>query len=63
MGPTPFSPVHSARKFSAVLGTTSAKSSITSRDGSLPPMETSRKTRGFPASVWPTPLDIFVVLN
>jgi hypothetical protein len=29
--PTPFSPVHKARKFSAVLGTTSARSSISMR--------------------------------
>lgn len=31
VGPVPFSPVHNARKFSAVLGTTSANNSKTMR--------------------------------
>src|SRR6516162_10663671 len=39
--------VHRARKFSAVLGTTSANSSMTMRPASLPLMVTSKNTLGF----------------
>lgn len=42
----PFSPVHNARKFSAVLGTISANNSKTIRPTRSPPMSTSKKTRG-----------------
>jgi hypothetical protein len=43
-----FSPVHSARKFSAVLGTTSAYSSNVTRPTGLPLMSISnQKTSGF----------------
>jgi hypothetical protein len=41
-----FSPVHKHRKFSAVLGTTSERSSITMRPAGVPPMVMSRKTFG-----------------
>lgn len=41
------SPVHSCLKFSAVLGTTLAKSSILTRPMSLPPIERSKNTMGF----------------
>lgn len=44
--PTPRSPVHSARKFSAVMGTTSPNSSMTSRPTSSDPMAMSMKQRG-----------------
>ena len=44
--PNPFSPVHRARKFSAVLGTTSARSSMTIRPTGAPSAVTSKKTRG-----------------
>eukprot|EP00303_Exanthemachrysis_gayraliae_P009057 CAMPEP_0206001816 /NCGR_PEP_ID=MMETSP1464-20131121/2350_1 /ASSEMBLY_ACC=CAM_ASM_001124 /TAXON_ID=119497 /ORGANISM="Exanthemachrysis gayraliae, Strain RCC1523" /LENGTH=302 /DNA_ID=CAMNT_0053375139 /DNA_START=202 /DNA_END=1111 /DNA_ORIENTATION=+ len=44
--PTPFSPVQSARKFSAVRGTSEAKSSITRRPAGEPPMLMSKKTFG-----------------
>jgi hypothetical protein len=40
--------VQSARKFSAVFGTRSAKSSITTRPAGWPPIEISKKTLGFP---------------
>lgn len=43
----PASPVQSWRKFSAVLGTTSARSSKTRRPAGLSPMATSKKTKGF----------------
>lgn len=46
-GPMPFSPVQRDRKFSAVLGTTSAKSSITILPSSSPPMLMSKYTLGF----------------
>ena len=42
--PLPFSPVHSARKFAAVLGTTSAKSLNSIRPAAWPPMVMSMKT-------------------
>lgn len=45
--PKPFSIVHRARKFSAVLGTTSARSSISTRPAGAPPMAMSKKTFGF----------------
>lgn len=45
--PTPFSPVQRHRKFSAVLGTTSARNSISMRPLGEPPMEMSKKTTGF----------------
>ena len=41
-----FSPVHSARKLAHVLGTTSARSSITKRPAGVPPMDTSKNTFG-----------------
>ena len=44
--PNPFSPVHKARKFSAVFGTTSARSSITIRPQGFPPMDMSKYTFG-----------------
>lgn len=44
--PTPFSPVHNARKFSAVLGTTSARNSISILPRGLPPIEISKNTTG-----------------
>ena len=44
--PTPFSPVHNARKFSAVLGTTSERSSISMRPFGEPPMVMSKNTTG-----------------
>merc|ERR1719191_148848 len=44
--PMPFSPVQRARKFSAVLGTTSARSSMTMRPAAAPPIEISKKTLG-----------------
>lgn len=44
--PKPCSPVHNARKFSAVLGTTSFRNSITIRPAGEPPIETSKNTRG-----------------
>ena len=40
--PKPFSPVQRARKFSAVFGTTSDRSSITIRPAGLPPMDISK---------------------
>ena len=40
------SPVQNWRKFSAVLGTTSANSSILTRPTFCPPMEMSKKTTG-----------------
>jgi hypothetical protein len=43
--PTPFSPVQRARKFSAVLGTTSLYSSKVIRPAGLVPMEISKKVR------------------
>ena len=46
-GPTPFSPVQSARKFSAVFGTTSARSVISMRPDGAPPIVMSKKTIGF----------------
>ena len=46
VGPMPFSPVHNARKFSAVLGTISANNSKTIRPTRSPPVSTSKKTRG-----------------
>ena len=46
-GPVPFSPVHSARKFSAVLGTTSARSVISMRPAGWPPIVMSKYTTGF----------------
>ncbi len=36
--PTPFSPVHKQRKFSAVFGATSVRSSMVMRPAGLPPM-------------------------
>ena len=53
--PKPFSPVQSARKFSAVFGTTSERSSMTIRPASWPPMEISKKQRGraiFISEMW-----------
>ena len=44
--PNPFSPVHRARKFSAVLGTTSERSSMTIRPTGLPSAVMSINTRG-----------------
>mmetsp|Transcript_23780 Transcript_23780/g.39870 ORF Transcript_23780/g.39870 Transcript_23780/m.39870 type:complete len:200 (-) Transcript_23780:302-901(-) len=44
--PSPFSPVHSALKFSAVLGTPCANSSITTRPAASPPIDTSKNTLG-----------------
>lgn len=41
-----FSPVQSFKKLSAVLGTTSVRSSKTTRPAGLPPMSTSKKTLG-----------------
>ena len=41
-----FSPVHRHRKFSAVLGTMSENSSMTTRDAGAPPMLKSRYTFG-----------------
>jgi hypothetical protein len=43
------SPVQNWRKFSAVLGHTSAKSSIFTRPAGIPPIVTSKKTTGFSA--------------
>ncbi len=43
--PMPFSPVHRALKFSAVLGTTSSYSSKVMRPAGFPPMVISKKTR------------------
>lgn len=43
-------PVHSARKFSAVRGATSERSSITTRPAASPPISMSRNTRG--SSTW-----------
>merc|ERR1719221_2209248 len=45
--PVPFSPVQRQRKFSAVLGATSALSSITMRPDAAPPIVMSKKTFGF----------------
>jgi len=45
--PNPFSPVQSALKFSTVLGTTSARSSITILPADWPPIDISKKTLGF----------------
>nr|CAB3452894.1 unnamed protein product [Digitaria exilis] len=45
--PRPFSPVQRQRKFSAVLGTLSAKSSMTTRPALALPMRMSKKTLGF----------------
>ena len=42
----PFSPVQRQRKFSAVLGTTSARSVISMRPAGWPPMDMSKKTCG-----------------
>ena len=42
--PTPFSPVHSARKFSAVLGTVPPYSPSESLPAGSPPMDTSKNT-------------------
>jgi hypothetical protein len=42
--PLPFSPVHSARKLAAVLGTTSSNSSNSMRPAGLPPIDTSKNT-------------------
>eukprot|EP00929_Paragymnodinium_shiwhaense_P103025 TRINITY_DN662_c1_g1_i1.p2 TRINITY_DN662_c1_g1~~TRINITY_DN662_c1_g1_i1.p2 ORF type:complete len:102 (-),score=17.35 TRINITY_DN662_c1_g1_i1:25-330(-) len=42
--PMPFSPVHKARKFSAVFGTTSSLSSMTMRPAPAPPMLMSKYT-------------------
>jgi hypothetical protein len=39
--------MHSARKFSTVLGTSLAYNSITIRPAEAPPMVMSKKTRGF----------------
>ena len=44
--PNPFSPVQSALKFSTVLGTTSARSSITILPADWPPIDISKKTLG-----------------
>lgn len=54
---TPFrrnSPVHICRKFSAVLGTTSAKSSICIRPAGTPPIATSAagRQRGVASAAW-----------
>ena len=46
--PVPFSPVHNARKFSAVFGTTSARNVISIRPADAPPIEISKNTTGFP---------------
>ena len=45
--PMPRSPVQSARKFSAVLGTTSARSVISIRPADFPSMVISKYTTGF----------------
>ena len=45
--PWPFSPVQRHLKFSAVRGTTSARSSISMRPLGEPPMVMSKKTTGF----------------
>src|SRR5437867_12633196 len=45
--PLPFSPVHRARKFSAVFGQVSANSSMTIRPAGLLSIEMSKKTWGF----------------
>lgn len=45
--PAPFSPVQSARKFSAVFGTMSDRSVISMRPTGASPMTTSKKTMGF----------------
>jgi hypothetical protein len=47
--PTPFSPVHKHLKFSAVFGTTSARSSISMRPLDEPPIDMSKKTTGLSA--------------
>mmetsp|Transcript_1297 Transcript_1297/g.3621 ORF Transcript_1297/g.3621 Transcript_1297/m.3621 type:complete len:142 (-) Transcript_1297:13-438(-) len=46
LNPYPFSPVANARKFSAVLGTTSFRSSMTIRPSTEPPISMSKKTLG-----------------
>merc|ERR1712149_109364 len=48
--PNPFSPVQSARKFSAVFGTTSVLNSITIRPTFSPPADISKYTFGNGAS-------------
>lgn len=45
--PNPFSPVHRARKFSAVFGTTSANSSNVTLPSDCPPISKSKYTLGF----------------
>ena len=45
--PTPFSPVHKQRKFSAVKGMISARSSISMRPLEDPPILMSKNTTGF----------------
>ena len=51
--PVPFSPVHKQRKFSAVFGATSARSSITMRPAALPPMVMSLVTEQTePLGMW-----------
>ena len=57
--PTPFSPVQRQRKFSAVRGTTSDRSSISIRPLGCPPMATSKKTTGFPADMVCVLVDVF----
>merc|ERR1719227_26702 len=47
----PDSPVQSCRKFSAVFGTTSAKSCKRTRPRGDPPIDTSKNTRGFDSEV------------
>lgn len=42
--PTPFSPVHNARKFSTVFGTVLPYNPMTMRPASLPPIDTSKYT-------------------
>ena len=44
--PMPFSPVHNAQKFSAVLGTISTNNTKTIQPTCSPPMSMSKKTRG-----------------
>ena len=46
LNPKPFSPVHKARKFSAVFGTTSARNSMMTRPAGVPPIVISKKTFG-----------------
>src|SRR6056297_899668 len=48
---SPFSPVHSARKFSAVFGVTSLNSSSTTVPAASSPIRISRATLGFSAAV------------